>query len=134
MTLGSWDPNAEPTTTSLQLEAGQLQRFIDFSQNELLDNVEQLLSANEQQTYAGLMQLDKTQWQEAADGLSDTEIVHLMRFLTKAEQLPGWEAGAKSPVIWLGKILKQRGTGIPRELTVWIRANSDNRFIPHGAL
>ena len=80
------------------------------------------------------MQLDKEQWFDAARTFNDDEIVHLMRFFTVAEQLPGWEAGANSPVVWLGKILKQRGTGIDRELVLWIKAHSDNQFLPHGAL
>ena len=65
---------------------------------------------------------------------SNEEIEHLMRFFTIAEQLPGWHAADNSPVIWLGKLLKQRGVGINKELVLWIKENSDNRFLPHGPL
>jgi hypothetical protein len=80
------------------------------------------------------MKQDKESWFEVADSFSDDELVHLMRFFTKAEQLPGWEAGDTSPVIWLGKMLKKRGTGIDRELALWIKANSNNQYLPHGSL
>ncbi|WP_101759989.1 hypothetical protein [Oceanicoccus sp. KOV_DT_Chl] len=80
------------------------------------------------------MQQRKADWFHVASTLSDEQLQHLMRFFTVAESLPGWEAGDNSPVIWLGKVLKQRGTGISRELVLWIKANSSNQFLPHGAL
>ena len=40
---------------------------------------------------------------------------------------------AKSAVVKLVRVLKQRGEMTP-ELTSWIKANSDNRFLPHGDL
>lgn len=134
MTTGSWDPNATQAQTSLIPDTDLLQRYLALSREDKLNDLGNQLDATEQQTHAPLMQLDKTQWLEAGAALNDGDIEHLMRFFTKAEQLPGWEAGAKSPVIWLGKILKQRGHGISKELAQWIKANSDNRFLPHGAL
>ena len=134
MTLGNWDPAAEQAKTNLTLDAALVQRLIGISRANQLDQLGDLLSADEQQVYAGLMQLPKESWFGQAQSLGDDEIFDLMRFLTKAEQLPGWEAGANSPVVWLGKVLKQRGTGIPRELVLWIKENSDNRFLPHGPL
>ena len=134
MSLGSWDPNAEQAKNDVQLDSKLLQRYIAISQNQQLEQLAQLLSTDEQQLQAGLMQLTREQWFDAAQSLSDDEIEHLMRFFTMAEQLPGWDGGANSPVIWLGKVLKQRGTGINRELLLWIKAHSDNQFLPHGAL
>ena len=134
MSLGSWDPNAEQARSTLSLNRELLARYIQLSESQQLDNLATELSAEEQQVHAALMQLDKAQWMEQAATFSDEEIEHLMRFFTKAEQLPGWEAGPNSPVIWLGRVLKQRGTGISKELVLWIKANSDNRFLPHGPL
>jgi hypothetical protein len=51
-----------------------------------------------------------------------------------AENLPGWEAGAESPVIPLAKILRQRGTRLEKTLLAWLREVSDNRYLPYGPL
>ncbi|MGB5325866.1 MAG: hypothetical protein WBN40_10640, partial [Pseudomonadales bacterium] len=59
----------------------------------------------------------------------------LMRFFTCAEmQLPGWQAGDKSPVIAINKILKRRGHKLDKAMLGWIRQHSDNRFLPNGPL
>ncbi len=63
------------------------------------------------------------------------QLLHLVRFFTLAEmQLSGWEAGAESPVIWIVKTLRRRKSPPSKDLLLWIKANSDNRFIPNGAL
>lgn len=73
-------------------------------------------------------------WAAAAGTLSDADLIALIRVFTKGEkEVSGWEAGAKSPVILLVRELKKRGT-YPAELTSWIKANSENRFLPHGSL
>ena len=72
-------------------------------------------------------------WQAAAQGLEAEEIERLVRFYTLAEALPGWEAGAQSPVIPLARELKARDAW-PDDLTAWIKAHTDNRFLPYGSL
>ena len=72
-------------------------------------------------------------WSAAAKKLTDEDVERLIRLYTLAEKLPGWEAGAKSPVIALAAALKERGVW-PGDLTAWIRANTDNRFLPYGNL
>lgn len=72
-------------------------------------------------------------WVSAAADLDDAQLEALIRFFTLAEKLPGWESGAKSPVIALAAELKKRDA-YPPPLTRWIRANSENRFLPHGSL
>lgn len=133
MSIGSWDPQSEQSDQPPQLDLAVLQRFIAISSNNQLNTIADLLSISEQQQFASFMQLEQGAW-SLAESLNDQDIEHLMRFFTLAEHLPGWQAGAQSPVIWLGKILKQRGTGINKELTLWIKSHSDNRFLPHGAL
>ncbi|MEX0943239.1 MAG: hypothetical protein WD002_11925 [Pseudomonadales bacterium] len=69
-----------------------------------------------------------------AESLSDAEIETLIRFFTLAEmQLSGWDGGQDSPVIPLVRILKARGA-FKADLRRWIKANTDNRFLPYGAL
>lgn len=73
-------------------------------------------------------------WANAARALDDQRIVALIRFFTRGEMaFAGWKAGDRSPVIALAAELKRRGT-FPADLTRWIRANSDNRFLPYGSL
>ncbi|ARN74914.1 hypothetical protein [Oceanicoccus sagamiensis] len=134
MSIGSWDPSLEASPQPTAINSDNLLHFIQLSENDQLDDLATLLSPEEQQQHAGLMQLDKALWFSAAETLTDQQIQSLMQFFTVAEKLPGWEAEAKSPVIWLGKILKQRGTGINRELVLWIKAHSSNQYLPHGPL
>ena len=55
-------------------------------------------------------------------------------FFTLIEMaLPEWAAGAKSPVISINKILKSRGHKLEKDMLLWIKQNSDNRFIPNGS-
>jgi hypothetical protein len=46
---------------------------------------------------------------------------------------PEWKAEAKSPVVALMRVLKKRKT-VPADLVSWIKANTSNRFLPHGDL
>ena len=133
MSIGSWDPQGTPSSEHYHIEMAVLRRFIQISVDGQLDNIAQLLTAEEQQQHAAIMQLDKQAW-AVAEALDDHDIEQLMRFFTIAEQLPGWDAADQSPVIWLGKCLKQRGTGINRDLVLWIKAHSDNKFLPNGPL
>ena len=68
------------------------------------------------------------------DGEPSPRLVGWARALTLAEEtIPGCEAGAKSPVIALARMLRARGD-YPRGLTPWIRRFSSNRFLPYGSL
>ena len=70
---------------------------------------------------------------DVAMGLDDGELDDLIRLFTLAEmQLPGWEAGKKSPVIYLVRILKARDA-FSADLRRWVKANTDNRYLPNGS-
>ncbi len=134
MTVGSWTPDSDQSAPR-PVDQSVLQHFVALSRNEQLQNLGAALdpATIEQQAY--LMSLDAGSWNAAASPLDDDEVWHLMRFFTLAEeQLTGWQAGAQSPVIWLNKVLKQRGAGLQREQLQWIRSHSSNRFLPNGAL
>lgn len=67
-------------------------------------------------------------------GRPSAQLIHWLRVLTLVEaRLPGGDMGAKSPVIALARILRERGD-YPVSLTPWIRSVSDNRFLPYGSL
>ena len=134
MSLGSWDPAIGTTGSAIQLQPELLERLIAFSRNKELAQLEQLLTADEKQLLAGLMQVDHARWRAAAEPLSAEDVLHLIRFFAVAENLPGWEAGDKSPVIHLAKVLRRRGVRLQKDLLQWLREVSDNRFLPYGPL
>jgi hypothetical protein len=79
------------------------------------------------------MKLGAHDWQDVLTPLAEGALLQLVRFFTLIEQqLPHWHGGDKSPVIWISRLLKKRGTPLSRETVLWIKANSDNRFLPNG--
>jgi hypothetical protein len=134
MSIGSWDPSAESAAYHQQIEPETLDRFIAYSREDRLEDLGQLITGDESQILAGLMQIEHGAWLEAAESRSEDDLLHLIRFFAVAENLPGWEAGAKSPVIPLARALRSRGHRLDRSLLQWLREVSDNRFLPYGPL
>ncbi|MCE2461338.1 MAG: hypothetical protein J4F38_11230 [Pseudomonadales bacterium] len=67
-------------------------------------------------------------------GASSHRLIAWLRVLTLAERsVAGCDVGAKSPVIVLARMLRERGD-YPGELTAWIKSVSSNRFLPYGSL
>ncbi len=92
------------------------------------------LTVGERGELAPLMTADAEVWAARLDAISSDELVGWIRFLTLAEaRLPGFEAGAKSPVILIARVLRNRGD-YPEDLSAWIKANTNNRFLPYGSL
>ena len=134
MSVGSWDPNLAKPDTGVAVSPELLARFIDISREEQLESIADSVDGEQQQLYAELMTLPQQHWGAAVNTLPETDIYHLMRFFTMAEmQLPGWEAGDKSPVIWLNKVLKARGKPLSKDQIQWIKQHTRNRFLPYGS-
>lgn len=73
-------------------------------------------------------------WKQFAEPADDNTIINWIKVLVLCEeQYSGFDCGAKSPVIPLVGVLRQRGT-YSREITSWIKENSSNRFLPYGSL
>lgn len=134
MSIGSWDPAADEPAHAIQIDPQQLLRFAGWSESDQLDQLEQLLSPIESQQLAGLMHFDAQSWLTAATPLTNAQLHHLIRFFAVAENLPGWEAGEKSPVIPLAKTLRQRGERLDKDFLQWLRSVNNNRFLPYGPL
>lgn len=134
MSLGSWDPDAEVRAHHLTLEPHLLAQLIAYSANDHLENLAEVLIGEECQTLSGMMKVDHDVWKVAAENLSEEELLHLIRFLAVAENLPGWEAAEHSPVIPLAKSLRKRGTRLDKDFLRWLRGVSNNRFLPYGPL
>ena len=77
---------------------------------------------------------DADEWSDFFADRSSARLIAWLRVLTLAEEtIPGCETGAKSPVIVLARLLRERGD-YPDELTSWIKSVSTNRFLPYGSL
>ena len=133
MTIGNWDPNQDQKNTNATIDQQILRRFIALSEADQLAQLNQQLSQQEIDGHRPLMKTHKDVWAQATENLSNEELIHLARFFTLAEeQLPGWEAGSLSPVVWLCRALKSRGAFPDQELIQWIKQNSSNKFLPYG--
>ncbi len=153
MAVGIWDGDAE---AGLAIDAALLRAVLAFclhseemggekgrekggamdeGNGELEANqLQQRVPAAEQTRLSGLMRRDLADWKTPLSTLSDPELVALVRFFALAEvELPGWEAGKRSPAIACARELRARGS-YPAELTRWLRKHSSNRFLPYGSL
>lgn len=130
MSVGVWDPSKGAESKSV--DAATLQRFTALA-NESSDatSVGDLDEAGVASD-SWVMSLGSKAWQLATN-LSSADIEQLIRLFTLLErQVPGWDAGNKSPVIPLVKLLKARDDFSP-ELRKWIKANTENRYLPYGS-
>ncbi len=134
MSINAWDPGAEKKAGAIQLQPALLDRLIAYSTEDQLENLDGLIGAVESQELSGLMKVDHSAWHGATEHLPDDNLLHLIRFFVVAENLPGWEALDKSPVIPLAKILRKRGTRLDKEFLQWLRAVNSNRYLPYGPL
>lgn len=134
MSIGNWDPTQTNDTTTYTINSDLLTKFADLSAQDRLGNLTQALSDDEKQQHTALMHQTSPAWEKATRDFDNQSLLDLIRFFTIAEHLPGWEAGAESPVIFLTKLLKQRGVALDKETLRWIKANSENRYLPHGPL
>lgn len=130
MSLGVWEPGKKSSVEGIS--ASMLAQFVAAFAAADPGNLAASMSPDEVSEGARVMRQDEAFWQ-AADDLADDALISLAQFFTLAEmQLPGWEAGKQSPVIYLVSRLKARDAFTP-ELRRWIKANTDNRYLPHGA-
>ncbi len=126
--VDTWDPNAQATELTeavlleLQAAAARLEAD-DFG-----------LTTDAVVRLAGVARTDRVDWSGASEHLDAAMLEALIRLYTLAEgRFPAWEAGAQSPVIAIAKVLRARGA-YPPSLTAWVKANTDNKFLPYGSL
>jgi hypothetical protein len=134
MAVGSFDPSNKNSTCDVN--SGDLAEFSRASQAlEAADfGLDELAIARLAAFARHAPGRGGADWALVAESMADTAVVDLIRLFTLAEsRLLGWEAGAKSPVVALAALLRQRDA-YPKELTTWIKANTNNRFLPYGSL
>jgi hypothetical protein len=135
MTLGSWNPDDGSEKIAYQISPTVLEQCAQFAAIgdwETLQTWEKEYLPN---NAAQLMKLTADQWQPFLQPLETDTLLVLARFFTIAEQqLPHWHGGDKSPVIWIARTLKKRSEPLSREMVLWIKSHTDNRFLPNGPI
>ena len=132
MTIGSWDPNEKKTSAIDEVNTELLACFIAATK-KLPCELDTILPS-EQLQQSQIIQASASAWQTAIAGFSNEELVLLIQFFTVVEaQLTAWSAGAKSPAILINRELRRRGEKLNKEILLWIKDNTDNRFIPNGS-
>lgn len=130
MSIGVWKPGGGDE--SRIVNPALLDRFLLLA-NGLSDKVDaSMLVEAELANENWVMTAGPNAWEIARSLDSDTTISLVRLFTLVEEQVSGWEAGNKSPVIWLVKILKERGD-LEADLRKWIKSNTKNRYLPHGS-
>jgi hypothetical protein len=133
MTIGSWTPESEKA--ALEIDGNWLLQCVALSTDEALQALPKPFSDAELSRYSTFMRFSPEAWKTAVEPLESDQLKALIRFFTVAEmRISGWDAGAESPAIWINKVLRSRGEKLSKDELLWIRANSDNRFIPNGGL
>ena len=114
--VGVWQPQ-DPANRRADARA------IGGSREIHLDHATLGLSADEVRELAAADEICRAiVWTPLIANESDARLVQLAKFFTVAEmRLPGWEAGAHSPVIAIVAELRRR-RAYPKELTAWIKA------------
>lgn len=135
MSLGSWNPADGSETLVYRIDRDVLDRCAAFAAHGHWTTLPTWEKESLPATACQMMKLTGEQWQPTIDHLDEATLLDLVRFFTIAEQqLPHWHGGDKSPVIWISRHLKKRGTPLSREMVLWIKGNSDNRFLPNGPI
>ena len=131
MALGVWEPTKKNTVLAT-VDRRLVLEILDRVQNQDAQDLESLLGDDLCRRGAQLMQQPEEVWKALAD-LPEPDIECLVRFFTLAEvQLAGWQAGKKSPVIALVKLLRERNA-FSTELRRWIKQHTENRYLPYGS-
>jgi hypothetical protein len=126
--VGVWQPDVRGVT----LNAAILLRLVRAADS--LDAPAFGLSSDEVVNLSAVMRHPAADWTPLLTDQPDAVLIKLVRFFTLAEiQLTGWEALSHSPVIPIVAELRRRKS-YPNELTAWIKAHTNNRFLPYGSL
>ena len=131
MSVDTFDPS-QFNAKQKPIAADLLAQAVELATSAVPEDYQVQLSQEQVNLLAPLLQ--HPGWNDVAAELDDAAIVSLIRFFTLGEMdHPAWKAEAKSPVVALVRVLKKR-KAMPGDLVAWIKANTTNRFLPHGDL
>lgn len=132
MSVEEWKP-----VETITIDMAKLRQYVEIAAKSDAADVGAALPPGSLMTDRLLMKATAADWAQAAE-LSSEDIDQLIRFFTLAEmQVPNWEAGKTSPVIYLFKLLRKKPdmqAEALKALRSWIKSNSDNRYLPNGAV
>lgn len=134
MTTGTWEPGgaALPEASDLAAAAALWRAEAGDADPAALDAA---LEGPLRERLRAAMQAPAGALAEVIATLDASAAEDLARLFTVLEALPGFEAGARSPVVPLVRHLRpQLDAEHFAELVRWIRTHTENRFIPHGSL
>lgn len=135
MTTGTWEPDGPALPDAADLAAAAACWRAHGSDEPDLQALAAALDVPLRDRLRGAMQAPAGTLADALAELSAEDAADLARLLTVLEAVPGFEAGARSPVVPLMKGLRpQLDREAYAELVRWIRAHTENRFLPHGSL
>lgn len=133
MSLGTWNPDSK--NRILKTSDINLKKYVPLGSEHGIEEAVANLSAEMVDELTSLMNQERTFWHQAANNLSTDEIICLVRFFALAEERHSQlYSGDNSPVIGLNQSLKKRHQSLPRELLLWIKSHSSNRFLPNGSI
>ncbi len=125
VSVDSW----QPVQALNHIEAASLDKLIDLA-NQFSEGADFTPDLNWIQP---LVNVDNKTWSQSIKKLHQAELVAIIRLLTVLEDKHGWGLAEKSPVIALFKQLRKIA-GIDKELVQWVKAHSENQFLPFGPL
>ncbi|GAA6150830.1 hypothetical protein [Pseudoteredinibacter isoporae] len=135
MSVESWDPNADAQKKSYTLNHDVLLNIIEQRQKHPEQPIAEYFDAEALQIHSAMMKVDRESWLNTIGRFTEAQLLSLIEFLTLAEkQISSWQAGADSPVIYIVKFMRQSKMPLNKDMLLWIKANSDNRFLPNGPL
>ncbi|WP_369984324.1 hypothetical protein [Thalassolituus sp.] len=125
--IGEWQPadaGGKPEATPTRELIGMLADAAEAPQNA---------PADIQQAARQCIQCAPELWTTAFEDIDDDALIKVAFFYIRAEQtLAGFESGASNPAIQVFRYLKSQGRKPSKETVKAMKAETDNRFIPHG--
>ena len=125
MSVDSWQPVNKPSDVSPE----QISQLVALAEGQPKECDLTL----ELEFIQPLAHLDKQKWEEIALSLTQDKQKQLICLLTLAEQQGNWHLAERSPVIALFKVMRKQH-GIDKSLVQWVKAHTENKFLPFGPL
>ena len=126
VTVESWDPSATSLTS-------RHREILNHAASQLESETMQLTD-DEQALLRPTMVVEAEAWLMFVAEESNASVEAWIKVLTLVERdFNGFEAGNRSPVLTLINALKSRDA-LPDDLFTWIKAHTQNRFLPYGSL
>lgn len=125
MTVDSWQPSPETGN----IDSKTLERLLNAATSfESDQNFTPDLN-----WIQPLAKADAIKWRDAVQDLADDQLILLIKMLTILEALQNWDLAEKSPVVTIFKVYKKK-SGIDKDLVKWVKAHTDNQYLPFGPL